>query len=130
MNEAKHTQAKVDIALISTSRLADVARQDTDFMQVGELYRNDPAFDVARLVAELVEAESVPLLPVLRYKDSGLRKRREWEQTWDLQRQEDAIDARTSYRKDDPQYLTERAGPGSQAPPGRQHPRTTQVHEQ
>ena len=67
--------------------------------QVGELYRNDPAFDVARLVTELVEAESVPLLPVLRYKDSGLRKRREWEQTWDLQRQEDAIDARTKLRK-------------------------------
>ena len=45
-------------------------------MQVGELYRNDPTFDVHRLVAELVEDESVPLLPVLRYKDSGLCKRR------------------------------------------------------
>ena len=76
-------------------------------MQVGELYRNDPAFDVARLVAELVEAESVPLLPILRYKDSGRRKRREWEQIWDLQRQEDAIDTRTQLSKDDVQYLTE-----------------------
>src|SRR6266481_5863893 len=90
---ASHGKIRIDILLISTVRLADVARQDAAFMQVGELYRNDPAFDVHRLVAELVEAESVPLLPVLRYKDSGLRKRAAWEQTWDLQRQEDALDA-------------------------------------
>jgi len=76
-------------------------------MRVGELYRNDPAFDVVRLIAELVETESVPLLPVLRYKASGQRKRREWEQTWDLQRQEDAIDARTKLPKENPKYLAE-----------------------
>lgn len=75
--------------MTSVARLADVARQDPDFMQVGELYRNDPAFDVERLVTELVEPESVPLLPVLRYKPSGLRKRAEWEKTWELQRDED-----------------------------------------
>ena len=78
-----------DISLTTVSRLADVARQDADFMQVGEVYRDDRAFDVDRLVAELVETESVPLLPVLRYKPSGLRKRQEWEQTWELQREED-----------------------------------------
>jgi hypothetical protein len=107
MNDTNTPTAKVDMALISTTQLADIARQDTDFMQVGELYRNDPAFDVHRLVAELIEAESVPLLPVLRYKDSGLRKRRTWEQTWDLQRQEDAIDARTRLSQDNPEYLTD-----------------------
>jgi hypothetical protein len=58
-------------------------------MEVGEVYRDNPAFDVQRLVAELVAAESVPLLPVLRYKPSGLRKRAEWEKTWELQREED-----------------------------------------
>jgi predicted RNase H-like HicB family nuclease len=77
------------------------------FMQVGACYRDDPAFDVARLAAELVEAESVPLLPVLCYKASGLRQRAAWEQTWDMQRHEDAIDARTRLSQDDPQYLTE-----------------------
>jgi hypothetical protein len=107
MNDTNTPTTKVDLALISTTQLADIARQDIDFMQVGELYRNDPAFDVHRLVAELIEAESVPLLPVLRYKDSGLRKRRAWEQTWDLQRQEDAIDARTSLSQDHPEYLTD-----------------------
>ena len=41
--------------------------------------------------------ESVPFLPVLRYNESGLRKRADWERTWELQRGEDAIDARTQY---------------------------------
>ena len=93
MNDEGKPTAKLDVALTSVARLADVARQDPDFMQVGELYRNDPAFDVQRLVAELVEAESVPLLPVLRYKATGLRKRAEWEKTWDLQRRQDELAA-------------------------------------
>ena len=107
MNDAGTATARLGMALTSVARLADVARQDPEFHQVGELYRDDPAFDIARLVAELVEAESVPLLPVLRYKPSGLRKREEWEKTWALQRQEDAIDARTKLPKDHPEHLTE-----------------------
>jgi hypothetical protein len=106
MNDEGKPAAKIDIALISTTRLTDVARQDADFMQVGELYRNNPAFDVHRLVADLVESESVPLLPILRYKPGGMRKRVAWERTWDLQRQEDAIDDRTRLPQDNPQHLT------------------------
>ena len=78
------------IQLYSIAKLADVASKDADFMQVAELYRDDPAFNVLALVEELVNAETVPLLPVLRYKDTGLRKRAEWEKTWELQRREDA----------------------------------------
>jgi hypothetical protein len=59
---------------------------------VAELYRGHPDFDVHALVAELVESEAVPFLPILRYKPTGLRKREVWERTWDLQRREDAID--------------------------------------
>jgi hypothetical protein len=106
MNGESKPTAKIDIALTSTARLADVARKDADFMHVGELYRNNPAFDVHRLVADLVESESVPLLSILRYQPSGLRKRMEWEQTWDFQRQEDIIDARTRLPRDNPEYLT------------------------
>ena len=91
MNDTGQPTAKLDIALVSVAKLADVARQDAEFQQVGELYRDDPAFDVQKLVEELVAAESVPLLPVLRYKDSGLRKRAEWEKTWELQREEDRL---------------------------------------
>lgn len=79
--------------LTTTSRLADRARGDTAFMQVAALYAGHADFDPARLVAELVAAEAVPLLPVLRYTEDGLRKRAQWEDTWALQRREDAIDA-------------------------------------
>ena len=34
-------------------------RQDRAFREVGEVYRDDPAFDVTRLVAELVEGDFV-----------------------------------------------------------------------
>ena len=106
MNEDGRPTARLAIALVSVGHLADIARQDAEFLQVGELYRDDPAFDVPRLVAELVTAQSVPLLPVLRYKPTGLRKRAEWETAWRLQRQEDAIDARTTLAKDHPDFLT------------------------
>ena len=76
--------------LQSTAQLADRASGDRDFQQVAALYRGRPDFDVTALVNELVEAESVPFLPVLRYKPSGLRKREVWERTWELQRTEDA----------------------------------------
>ena len=82
-----------EVAMYSVTQFADAARRDPQFMEVGELYRNDPAFDVQALVEELVLTESVPHLPILRYKDSGLRKRAEWEKTWDLQRREDAGEA-------------------------------------
>jgi hypothetical protein len=78
------------VELISCRRLADRVRQDADFMQVAEVYRGHPDFDVTALVTELVESEAVPFLPVLRYKATGLRKRALWERTWELQRKEDA----------------------------------------
>ncbi|MAX35349.1 MAG: SAM-dependent methyltransferase [Gimesia sp.] len=82
-----------EIALYSVAKLADIARQDTQFMEVAEVYRDDPAFDVERLVEELVKGEHVPLLPVLRYKPTGLRNRAEWERIWELQRLEDKLRA-------------------------------------
>jgi hypothetical protein len=77
-------------ALTSVARLADRVRVDSEFLQVAELYRGRPDFDVTDLVQELVARESVPFLPLLRYKRNGLRKRADWERTWELQRLEDA----------------------------------------
>jgi hypothetical protein len=74
----------------TTAQMADVASADAEFLQVAALYRGRPDFDLAALVAELVEGETVPFLPFLRYKPAGLRKREVWERTWDLQRQQDA----------------------------------------
>jgi hypothetical protein len=76
---------------MSVAQRADRVRQDGDFMQVAALYRGREDLDITKLVAELVENEAVPLLPVLRYKESGLRNRRVWEQVWEMQRLEDAL---------------------------------------
>lgn len=76
--------------LISAHRLADVVQGDAEFMQIAALYSGHSHFDLPQLVSELVTAEAVPALPVQRYTDTGLRKRAQWEDTWALQRREDA----------------------------------------
>ena len=84
------TSAEQPPQLTSTSRLADAAQRDADFMHMAALYAAHADFDVAQLVATLVAAESVPFLPVQRYTEAGLRKREQWQATWALQRREDA----------------------------------------
>ncbi len=79
--------------LTSAHRLADVMQRDAGFMQVAALYAGRADFQLPQLVSDLVASESVPFLPVLRYADTGLRKREQWETTWALQRHEDRIDA-------------------------------------
>jgi len=79
-----------DLQLLSVAKLADQASGDEEFLQVAALYRDQPDFDLAVLIAELVGSESVPILPSQRYKPGGLRKRAVWEKTWELQRSEDA----------------------------------------
>ncbi|MCZ6872361.1 MAG: BREX-2 system adenine-specific DNA-methyltransferase PglX [bacterium] len=93
MNDEEKPTSQIEICLISVAKLADIARQDEQFMEVSEVYCNDPAFDVQKLVDELVQGEHVPLLPILRYKPNGLRNRAEWEKTWELQRLEDKLHA-------------------------------------
>jgi|HubBroStandDraft_1064217.scaffolds.fasta_scaffold00063_37 hypothetical protein len=96
--EDRHYWPAGDPRLISTYALADVARQDADFVAVASLYTGEDA-RLDALVAELVTKESVPFLSVLRYGESGLRKRADWEATWDRQRAEDAIDAELAARR-------------------------------
>lgn len=84
------TNANQPPTLTSTSRLADQARDDADFMQVAAIYAGHADFDISQLVAQLVASEAVPMLPALRYSDAGQRKRTQWEDTWALQRREDA----------------------------------------
>ena len=79
-------------AITSARNLADLARRDAEFVAVAGLYAGAAA-DLEALVAELAAREAVPFLAALRYSETGLRKRADWEATWDKQRQEDAIDA-------------------------------------
>jgi hypothetical protein len=78
---------------MTVNRLADRLRDDGEFVSVARLYAGQDA-ELAAVVAEITDAEHVPYLAALRYKDIGLRKRRQWEETWDLQRQEDAAENR------------------------------------
>ena len=125
----EHALLAGEPALTSSNRLADHARSDADFMQVAELYTGRPDFDLAALVRDLVLGESVPFLPVLRYTESGLRKRAEWERTWELQREEDADRrARRELPEGDPDRLTPEPGQGAQGEGGRRHPGAAEVH--
>ncbi|MGH3275961.1 MAG: BREX-2 system adenine-specific DNA-methyltransferase PglX [Streptosporangiaceae bacterium] len=75
---------------MTASRLADRLRADGEFVSVARLYAGQDA-EISAVVAEITDTEHVPYLAALRYKDSGLRKRSRWQETWEQQRQEDAI---------------------------------------
>jgi hypothetical protein len=81
--------------LVSVHQLAQCASGDAQWMEAAAVYAGRADFDLPKLVESLVLAESVPALPADRYKDSGLRNRIEWEKTWELQRQEDAVEQET-----------------------------------
>jgi hypothetical protein len=66
----------------------DLAR-DPAVAAVHELLTEHGGQDLVRLVSELVDAEGVPFLAGWRYTETGLEKRRGWEDTWALQRLED-----------------------------------------
>ncbi len=82
-------QPKVE--LFTTQQVTDLVLQP-DFREAAEVYRGRADFDPHKLVAELIQSAAVPFLPGHRYKETGLRKRSVWEDTWDKQRAEDAID--------------------------------------
>jgi hypothetical protein len=86
-------------SILSARTLADAVRHDVDFLAVAELYTGRADFDLDTLVAELAARESVPFLAALRYTETGLRKRADWESTWERQRVEDAIDAKLAARR-------------------------------
>ncbi|MEW1869237.1 BREX-2 system adenine-specific DNA-methyltransferase PglX [Streptomyces caelestis] len=85
---------------LTVNQLADELRHDQDVQDVAALYAADHLgkrdASLATVLAAVIEAEHVPYLAALRYKDSGLRKRAQWEQVWEQQREED----RTGQRLD------------------------------
>ncbi|MEU0680283.1 BREX-2 system adenine-specific DNA-methyltransferase PglX [Streptomyces albogriseolus] len=83
---------------LTVNQLADELRHDQDVQAVAALYAADHLgkrdASLATVLAAVIEAEHVPYLAALRYKDSGLRKRAQWEQVWEQQREEDRIGKR------------------------------------
>ncbi|MEN3533621.1 BREX-2 system adenine-specific DNA-methyltransferase PglX [Microbispora sp. ZYX-F-249] len=88
--------------ILTLPRLVDTLSRDDDFVSVAALYA--PRRDLLAVVSELLSTEHVPFLAALRYKPSGLKKRADWEEVWDLQRQEDAAPEFSN----DPQIKTKR----------------------
>lgn len=85
----------------------DLTQTDKEFREVGALYRGgDLTFNVERLVTELVQGESAPFLPALRYTDSGFINRQVWERVWEQQRAADrgedvTVEIPPKYKKED-----------------------------
>ncbi|MEU6021352.1 BREX-2 system adenine-specific DNA-methyltransferase PglX [Micromonospora sp. NPDC047134] len=73
---------------LTVAQLADELSRDPDVLATAGLY--DAARELPMLLADLIDTEHVPFLSKLRYTDSGLEKRTEWESVWEKQRQEDA----------------------------------------
>lgn len=64
--------------------------RDAAVQAVHELLTEESGQDFVNLVSELIDAEGVPFLAGLRYAETGMEKRATWEETWRLQRLEDA----------------------------------------
>jgi hypothetical protein len=73
----------------SVAQLADDVARDADIMSVLGLWEGRPDVPITQSLVRLLADEAVPFLAAYRYKDSGLRKREAWEETWRLQRLED-----------------------------------------
>ncbi|WP_031100894.1 BREX-2 system adenine-specific DNA-methyltransferase PglX [Streptomyces sp. NRRL S-15] len=83
--------------ILTLARLTDALSRDEDFVSVAKLYA--PRKELAEVVTELITGEHVPFLSALRYKPSGVKKRADWEEVWDLQRKEDAAPDEPAKRK-------------------------------
>jgi hypothetical protein len=75
---------------LSVAELAGHVEKNTEFIEALDLWAGKKDAPVTETLVKLLSDEAVPYLAALRYKDSGLRKRAEWERVWNLQRDEDA----------------------------------------
>lgn len=80
---------------LTTGQLADELEKRPDaeaILNTARLYATHlgkPNLSLALVLADVVDAEHVPYLAAYRYKDTGLRKRAQWEEVWEQQREED-----------------------------------------
>lgn len=74
----------------SVGEIAGEMERDPKFIEALDLWAGRRDAPVTDTLVKLLADQAVPYLAAQRYKDSGLRKRAEWERVWDLQRDEDA----------------------------------------
>ena len=87
-------QACQSAGLQTSAQLADRLRRDADVLRVAEVYCGNDLADLQALVCELVDGDNVPQMAAARLKAETMPKFRAWQETWEKQRLEDAIDAR------------------------------------
>ena len=109
LDRLENQYLKHDDQLVTCAGLADRVRNDADFNKVATHYTGNDLFDIQRLVTDLIAGETIPQMAPARYKPSGVTKFRAWQETWDKQRAEDAIDARTELPEDHSDYLSKEA---------------------
>ena len=90
----------------SIGELAGEMERDPEFLTALDLWAGQKDAPVTANLVKLLSVEAVPYLAALRYKDSGLRKRAEWERVWDLQRDEDAGLVKATDIPVPPKYMT------------------------
>lgn len=73
----------------SIAQLADIVSHDESLLGVLALWERTVDLDVEKVLTKLLSDVAVPYLAAQRLKESGLRKRESWEDTWDFQRRED-----------------------------------------
>lgn len=74
----------------SVGEIAGVLGRDSEFVDALDMWAGHKDASVSATLEKLLADQTVPYLAAHRYKDSGLRKRAEWERVWDMQRDEDA----------------------------------------
>jgi hypothetical protein len=80
--------------LCTSAQLADRLSKVVNADQVAEIYSGTDMVDWQTMVTELVVTDQVPQMAAARLKPAAMAKWQAWNETWDKQRQEDAIDAR------------------------------------
>lgn len=74
----------------SIAQLSDFVARDASMVSMLQLWHGTIDVDIAMALTQLLTDEAVPYLAAQRLKESGLRKLEAWEETWQLQRQEDS----------------------------------------
>lgn len=74
----------------SVAQLSDQVSKDPELVSVIQLWERRPDVPVSDSLARLMVDEAVPYLAAYRLKESGMRKFAAWQETWDLQRRDDA----------------------------------------
>lgn len=105
-----HLEAQTHNPELQTcAQLADRVRNNPTFQQIATLYTGTDTYDAQTLTSELIANDNIPQMAAARYKPKAMKKFRAWQETWDKQRAEDAIDARKELNPSDPQYLDDKA---------------------